>query len=53
MYRKRGIIIAYFLCGDCATAILAHTVYEKTSRHEAIEANLVSAYERHIGSMDA
>jgi hypothetical protein len=51
MYRERGVLIAYLLCGQCAQEILAQSPKEPTSRHKAIENNLVSAYLHHVNSL--
>ena len=51
MYRERGVLIAYFLCGQCAREILAQSPKEPTGMHKAIENNLVSAYLRYINSL--
>ena len=48
MYRDRGVLIAYFLCGQCATDIMAHSKNGPTSKHKSIEENLISAYLRHL-----
>ena len=53
MYRQHGVLIGYFLCGQCATAIHEHGKYEKMDQHVAIEDNLKKAYRRHINSLDA
>ena len=48
MYRERGVLIAYLLCGQCATDIMAHSKYGPTSMHKPMEENLISAYLRHL-----
>ena len=48
MYRERGVLIAYVLCGECANKIMAQRPTKPTSMHEAIEINLVSAYLRSL-----
>jgi len=53
MYRVKGVMIAYLLCGDCAEQIHASTPYKKTSLHANIETTLIQAYERYLASMDA
>lgn len=50
MYRERGVLIAYLLCGQCAQEILARSPVEPTSKHKAIEDNVVSAYLRYLNS---
>lgn len=51
MYRKRGVLIAYMLCGQCAQEIMSQSPKEPTSMHKAIEDNLVSAYLRYMNSL--
>ncbi len=56
MYRKRGILIGYFLCGKCAGEIFAasqRAPMQQTPLHEIIEMNLGAAYEHYLNSMDA
>ena len=48
MYRERGVLIAYMLCGQCATDIMAQSKNGPTSMHKSIEANLINAYLRHL-----
>ena len=51
MYRERGVMIAYLLCGECANEIISKQPKEPTSMHKAIEDNLVSAYLRYLNSL--
>jgi len=51
MYRERGVLIAYFLCGKCAGKLVAEKPTKPTSMHKAIEDNLVSAYLAHVNSL--
>ena len=51
MYRERGVLIAYLLCGQCAQEIMVQSQGNPTSMHKAIEDNLVSAYLRYLGSL--
>jgi hypothetical protein len=51
MYRERGVLIAYLLCGQCGQEIIAKRPKEPTNKHKAIEDNLVSAYMRHLKSL--
>ena len=51
MYRERGVLIAYLLCGQCAQKLMAQASKEPTSMHKAIENNLVSAYLYHVNSL--
>ncbi len=53
MYREKGVLIGYFLCGECAKKIHALTVYKKSPLHVAIEENLVKAYDCYLASLDA
>ncbi len=56
IYRERGILIGYFLCGRCAGKIFRdaeQNPYQQTSLHTIIKMNLVEAYQQHIRSMDA
>ena len=51
MYRERGVLIAYLLCGECAQEIISKQPKEPTSMHKAIEDNLASAYLRYLNSL--
>ena len=56
IYRKRGILIGYILCGRCATEI--HRAAKRNpgvqiARHDIIETSLGNAYEAHMNRMDA
>ena len=53
MYRAKGVMIAYLLCGDCAKQVTANTSLKETPLHAEIEATLIQAYERYMASMDA
>jgi hypothetical protein len=53
MYRDRGALIAYLLCGECAEHIMTHANSKPTSLHGAIEKNLAAAYLQHLNSLDA
>jgi len=56
IYRKRGVLIGYFLCGRCAQQIHQDAKRNpgiQTAKHTAIEMNLDKAYEKHMNSMDA
>ncbi|MEZ4711221.1 MAG: hypothetical protein R3A44_28745 [Caldilineaceae bacterium] len=51
IYRERGILIGYFLCGRCAEKIFKaaeRNPYKQTPLHTTIEENLVKAYRRHL-----
>jgi len=56
IYRKRGVLIGYILCGRCATAILRdanRNPGQETARHAAIELNLINAYLMYLSSLDS
>jgi len=53
MYRERGVLIGYLLCGLCAQDIFKTSKKRQTSMHENIERNLISAYQKHLASLDA
>lgn len=56
MYRPRGILIGYLLCGRCAEHIFAASEkkpHTQTPLHAVIEQNLTNAYLRHMASLDA
>ena len=51
IYRERGILIGYFLCGRCAEKIFRAAERKpgkQTPLHAKIEENLVKAYRRHL-----
>jgi hypothetical protein len=50
MYRERGVLIAYLLCGECAQKLMAQKPNEPTSMHKDIEKNLVTAYLQYVNS---
>mgnify|MGYP006972337609 CR=1 FL=1 len=51
MYRERGVLIAYPLCGRCAEKLVAQRPTEPTSMHKDIERNLVDAYLAYLDSL--
>ena len=51
MYRERGVLIAYLLCGKCAEKLVALSPKEPTPMHKDIENNLVTGYLRHVNSL--
>jgi hypothetical protein len=53
MYRDRGVLIGYLLCGLCAQDIFETSRKSKTRMHDDIEKNLISAYHRYLASLDA
>lgn len=51
IYRRRRVLIGYFLCSRCAGIVFmaAHkSPNTKTTLHLAIEERLIRAYERHL-----
>jgi len=56
IYRKRHVLIGYFLCSRCATKVFAASKKHPTQQsplHAVIEKNLVAAYKQHLASLDA
>ncbi|MCP4360362.1 MAG: hypothetical protein GY796_20330 [Chloroflexi bacterium] len=56
IYRKKGVLIGYFLCGRCARKVFRDAKRNpgvETSLHAAVEENLIEAYYHHMNSMDA
>ena len=56
IYRARGVLTGYFLCGKCAGFIhseVAKNPFKQTPLHDDIEKNLINAYNRHLISLDA
>ena len=56
IYRERGVLIGYFLCGTCAKYIFKEA--QKNPRHQTplhadIERNLIAAYHKHLASLNA
>ncbi len=55
IYRRRGILIGYLLCAQCARAIMRAAQQQpgrQTERHAVIEDTLSRAYEAHMNSLD-
>ena len=50
MYRQRGVLIAYPLCGKCATEIMAKSK-NGPIMHQWIEKNLTDAYLHYVNSL--
>jgi hypothetical protein len=53
IYRRRGVLIGYFLCSRCAGAVFMAARKRpdtQTALHMAIEERLIQAYERHIAA---
>lgn len=56
IYRPRGILIGYLLCGRCAKEIFQaakKNPYTQIPLHAKIEESLVAAYKRYLASMSA
>ena len=51
MYRERGVLIAYLLCGKCAEKLVALSPTKPTPMHKTIEENLISAYLSYVNSL--
>lgn len=56
IYRQRGILIGYLLCGRCANEIHREAKRrpgQQTAQHDQIEPVLNEAYEAHLRQMDS
>jgi hypothetical protein len=56
IYRPRGMLIGYFLCGLCAQQIFKaaeHNPSVQIPLYSVIERNLITAYQRYLASLDA
>lgn len=56
MFRERGVLIGYFLCGRCATYIhneAKKNPFKETPLHDNIERNLIAGYHKHLNSLNA
>lgn len=57
IYRPRGMLIGYFLCSRCAKQIFEAVGRDPgirtTPLHDVIERNLITAYQRYLGTRDA
>ena len=56
IYRPRGVLIGYFLCQVCANYIFEEArknPYKQTPLHTDIEQNLITAYRKHLSSLEA
>ena len=52
IFREHGVLIAYLLCGKCATYIIEESKknpYTTTALHVEIEKNLKQAFLKHLG----
>ncbi len=55
IYREVGVLIGYFLCQRCMKEVFRtakQTPGQQGPRHDAIEANLVAAYQQHVSAME-
>ena len=56
IYRERGVLIGYLLCGRCAGKIMSDAKknpHKETALHAEIEKNLVEAYKQYIRTLNA
>ncbi len=56
IYRERGVLIGYMLCGKCAGKIMSDAKknpYKETELHARIGENLVWAYKKYLRTLDA
>lgn len=56
IYRERGVLIGYLLCGNCAGKIMKASKknpYRQIELHSTIEKNLTEAYKQYIRTLDA
>ncbi|MBP6469078.1 MAG: hypothetical protein KBE23_02840 [Chloroflexi bacterium] len=54
IYRQRGVLIGYFLCGRCAQKVHLDAKRNpgvQTSVHDRIEETLVAAYHKHMNAL--
>lgn len=54
IYRERGVLIGYFLCGSCAKRVFRDAKKNpgvQTAVHAKIEKNLIAAYKQHMNSL--
>jgi hypothetical protein len=54
IYRERGVLIGYFLCGNCAQRVFRNAKKNpgvQISVHDRIEATLMAAYQKHMNSL--
>ena len=52
MYRERGVLIGYVLCGFCISELLKTSKKRQAIMHENIEKNLIAAYQKHVSQMN-
>ena len=56
IYRERGVLIGYVLCGKCAGKIMWGAKLrprKETELHATIEQNLIDNYKKYLRSLDA
>ncbi|MFO7684121.1 MAG: hypothetical protein R6X34_29160 [Chloroflexota bacterium] len=54
IYRQKGVLIGYFLCGNCAKRVFRDAKKNpgvQTSVHDRIEATLIAAYQKYMNSL--
>ena len=54
IHRKPGVLIGYFLCDRCQKEIFRAAKRNpgvQIARHDAIESNLVTAYQQHMSTL--
>lgn len=52
MYRERGVLIGYTLCGFCVSEMLRTSKKRQVLMHENIEKNLIAAYQKHLSHLN-
>ena len=52
MYRERGVLIGYVLCGFCISELLKTSQKRQMIMHENIEKNLIAAYQKYMSRMN-
>jgi hypothetical protein len=56
IYRRRGVLIGYLLCGTCGEYVMRagqDPLVKHTELHDVIEQTLIQAYERYLRSLPA
>ena len=56
IYREVGVLIGYFLCQRCMKEVFRtakRTPGQQGPRHDAIEANLMAAYQQYVSALDS
>ncbi|MBI4787086.1 MAG: hypothetical protein HY782_08580 [Chloroflexi bacterium] len=52
IYRAKGVLIGYTLCGICAADVLNPSNKRQAMMHDRIEKNLVEAYHKHMSHVN-